>query len=420
MKTLYFECGMGAAGDMLMAALLELHPDPQGFIERLNGIGIPRVRIEKEPVRRCGISGTGIRVLIDGETEEHIHEHGHTHEHEHEHTHVHEHEHEHTHKHEHSSMHDINDIICGLNVSDKIKNDALAVYGLIAEAEGNAHACDIDHIHFHEVGSMDAVADITGVCMLIDELAPDRITASPIHVGSGTVKCAHGILPVPAPATEYILRSVPIYGGRISGELCTPTGAALLKYFVDEFVEENRMVVNKTGYGMGKRSFYDNNGTEVLSTVRAMLGDSRSGEDKIILLSCNIDDMTGEQMGFAVEQIMAGGALDVFTAPIYMKKNRPGMLLTVLCRVADKEKLARLVFKYTTTIGIRELAANRYVLERTTEVRSTEYGDITVKHSEGYGVKRSKAEYEDLRRAAIENNMSLSEIIPLCADQKKD
>lgn len=324
MKTLYLECNMGAAGDMLTAALLEIHPNPRDFIERLNALQIPGVHMEREDSEKCGIRGTHMVITVGGEEEEscdvyehcgevhgHIHEHGgevhgeHGHIHEHiyghdgevhgEHGHIHEHggemhgehghmhvhdgemhgayghmheHHDHMHTHTHSSMEDITELIMRLELEDSVKQDAIAVYRLIAEAESHVHGKPVEQIHFHEVGTMDAVADVISVCMLIQELKPERIAASPVHVGSGHVRCAHGILPVPAPATAYILRGIPIYGGQVRGELCTPTGAALLKYFVKEFGNMPVMRMEKIGYGMGKKDF------EMANCVRAMWGES--------------------------------------------------------------------------------------------------------------------------------------------------
>ncbi len=448
MKTLYFECNMGAAGDMLMSALLELCPEPDGFIERLNNIGIPDVKVVRRKVLKCGIQGTGVDVLVGGvEEDEHMyelshehdhnrnhdhnndhehnrdhshiherdHEHGHGNEHGHGHDHDHDHDHEHGHGHEHgghshTGMDEIRGVINGLGISDKIKADVLAVYNLIAEAESRAHGRSVEQIHFHEVGAMDAVADITGVCMLIDELKPDRIVTSKIHVGSGRVRCAHGLLPVPAPATAHILQGVPTYGGAVQGELCTPTGAALLKYFTDEFADLGAMSVSKIGYGMGKRSFFTKDGVEILSAVRAMLGETEDKTDNIIMLSCNMDDMTGERAGFAVERLLEGGALEAYTAPIYMKKGRPGIALTVLCDERTKDDMVRLIFKYTTTLGIRELRLGRYGLSRSEETVNTEYGEVRVKRSSGYGVTKLKAEYDDLRRLAVENGLDITDI----------
>ncbi len=231
---------------------------------------------------------------------------------------------------------------------------------LIAEAESKAHDKPVSEIHFHEVGTMDAIADIASVCLLLHKLAPDQIIASPIHVGSGQVKCAHGILPVPAPATAYILKDVPIYSGQIRGELCTPTGAALLKHFVTSFGEMPMMTPTSTGYGMGKKDF------PAANCVRIIQGESFAAEaaDTICELSCNVDDMTGEDVAFAVETFLENGARDAFTIPCTMKKGRPGLLITVLCSEADREKVAQLMLRHTTTLGVRMTTKERRILAR--------------------------------------------------------
>ena len=301
-------------------------------------------------------------------------------------------------------MHDIEHIVHSLPVSDKVKQDILAVYGLIAEAESCAHGVPVSEIHFHEVGTMDAVADVAAVCLLMDRIAPDQAIASPVHVGSGQVKCAHGVLPVPAPATAYILRDVPIYGGGIKGELCTPTGAALLKHFVTRFGDMPVMKTGAIGYGMGKKDF------PAANCVRVLLGETENAGDTITELSCNVDDMTGEAVGFAMDALFAAGALEVYTVPIGMKKSRPGTLLCVMCRESDKEEMVKQIFKHTTTIGIRENVYKRYTLERSVETVQTRYGEIRKKISRGYGVTREKYEYEDLARAAREHDISVSQV----------
>ena len=288
-----------------------------------------------------------------------------------------------------------------LNLPERVREDVLAVYGLIAQAESHAHGVPVEQIHFHEVGTMDAVADITAVCLLMHRLGPDEVVASPVHVGSGQVRCAHGILPVPAPATAYILQGVPVYGGSIQGELCTPTGAALLKHFVTRFDSMPAMRTRAIGYGMGKKDFPQAN------CVRAMLGDSEDRTDSVTELSCNVDDMTAEQIGYAMESLLSQGALDVFTIPVGMKKSRPGTLIRVLCREQDREHMVELLFRHTSTLGIRETMARRYVLDRTLETLSTPYGTVRRKVSTGYGVTRSKLEYEDLARIASEKGMSI-------------
>lgn len=269
-KTLFFECKMGAAGDMLGAALLELCEDREAALDELNRIGIPSVRFEAFRVEKAGIFGTRLAVRVDGVEEAELtasdHRYHHYHDHDHPHTHEHHHDHAHPHAHEHRGFAEIEAIISGLSVSDTVKANALAVYRLIAEAESKAHQIPVTQIHFHEVGALDAIADIVAVCFLIEELNPDQIVASPIHLGSGVVRCAHGVLPVPAPATAEILLGVPTYGGEIDGELCTPTGAALLKYFANRFGPQPLMVMERIGYGMGKKDFCAAN------CVRAFLG----------------------------------------------------------------------------------------------------------------------------------------------------
>ena len=414
MKTLYIECNMGAAGDMLLASLAELTGDVKACEDKLNSLGIPGVTYRFEESIKCGIKGTHAHVTVNGvEEDEHLHEHGHSHE-EHHHDHHepsreelensleitrdqelqigehHEHHHDHDEHHHHTSLSDIENIIGGLNVSDKVKSDALDVYGLIAEAESKAHGKPVSDIHFHEVGTMDAVADIVGVCVLLEQIKPGRIMASPLATGYGQVRCAHGILPVPAPATAYIIRGIPTYSGDVEGELLTPTGAALLKHFAASFGARPVMSITATGYGMGKKDF------EKANMLRTFLGDSDGEDDKVLEIECNVDDMTGEEIGYATGILIENGALDVFTTPVSMKKNRPGILITVLVKPEDKEKFARLIFKHTTTIGIRYSERDRYRLARREEKVLTRYGEVRVKISEGFGVTKAKPEYDDV------------------------
>ena len=428
MKTLYLECNMGAAGDMLTAALLELHPDPQGFVERMNRLGLPGVVFAAQPAVKCGITGTQASVTVGGEEEEshdvplhshvhetaqdeahpgHTHDHVHVHDHDHEHTHDHEHSHGHEHghgHHHHAGMGDIRHILSHLDIPQPVRQDAEAVYQLIAQAESHAHGRPVEEIHFHEVGTLDAVTDVVAVCWLLHDLAPEQIVASPVHVGCGQVRCAHGILPVPAPATAYILQGVPTYGGSVQGELCTPTGAALLKHFVQRFGPSPVMRVEKTGYGMGKKDF------EAANCVRAMLGQTQEESATIAQLACNLDDMTPEALGFAQERLWEAGALDVTTAPIGMKKNRPGVQLTCLCRLEDREKLVSVLFAHTTTLGVRESLCTRYTLARSQRTVETEHGPVRVKEARGWGVTREKPEYEDVANIAREQGLTLDQV----------
>ena len=415
MKTLYLECNMGAAGDMLAAALLELYPQPEEFVRRMNSLGIPGVEFSAQPAVKCGITGTHVSVTVHGEEEEsqdvHLHHHDHHHDHEHAHDHDHDHhehehhEHDHGHgHHHHAGMGDIRHILSHLDIPQDVREDAEEVYELIALAESHAHGRPVEEIHFHEVGTLDAVADVVAVCWLIHDLAPEQILASPVHVGWGQVRCAHGILPVPAPATAHILRDVPTYGGSVEGELCTPTGAALLKHFAQSFGPSPVMRVEKIGYGMGKKDF------EAANCLRAMLGETQEGRETNAQLCCNLDDMTPEALGFVQERLWEAGALDVTTTPVGMKKNRPGVLLTCMCRLEDRERLVSLLFRHTTTLGIRESQCSRYTLSRSQRSLETPWGPVRIKTSAGWGVTREKPEYEDLAKIARDQDLPLDKV----------
>ncbi len=383
---------MGAAGDMLLASLAELTGDVKACEDKLNSLGIPDVTYEFEKSVKCGIEGTHAHVAVHGvEEDEHMHEHAHEHE---VHEHHHEHEHEHEHHHHHTHMSDIENIINGLNVSDKVKSDALAVYGLIAEAESKAHGKPVTDIHFHEVGTMDAVADIVGVCVLLEQIGAGKIVVSPLATGFGQVRCAHGILPVPAPATASIIEGIPTYSGDVEGELLTPTGAALLKHFADCFGTRPVMAIEKTGYGMGRKDFAKAN------MLRTFIGEADNESDKVVEMKFNVDDMTGEEIGYATGVLMDNGALDVFTTSVYMKKNRPGILFTVLVKLEDKEKFAKLIFENTTTIGIRYNEMERFKLKRREEKVMTKFGEVSFKVSEGFDVTKTKPEYDDVKGIA--------------------
>ena len=396
MKILYFDCSMGAAGDMLTAALRELIPDRAAFVARLNAFGIPGVEYRAEPSVKCGISGTHVRVRVDGAEEQESlvtsQQSLGTHEHE--------------HHHHHTGMHGIAHLVQDhLALPEAVKKDVLAVYRLIAEAESKVHGVPVEEIHFHEVGSLDAVADVAAVCLLIHELKPAQILCSPVHVGCGQLRCAHGIMPVPAPATAELLRDVPIYGGEIQGELCTPTGAALLRYYVNKFGAMPVMRTQAVGYGMGTKDF------PAANCVRALLGETAEQEtDEVLELRCNLDDMTGEAVGFAAERLLEAGALDVWTEAIGMKKGRPGTTLCVLCKHEDRDSMISLLFRHTTTLGVREAVLRRSVLTRRAETVETAFGPVRRKLAAGYGAERVKYEYEDLARIAKEQGISLDAV----------
>lgn len=388
MKILYIECSMGVAGDMLMGALYELlnDEDRKKFTDKMNLLGIEGLHVEAVPSVKCGINGTHMNVTIDGheELESHHSEH---------------------HHHHGASMHDIRHVIDAAGISENVKKNAVEVYECIAQAESRVHGKSADEIHFHEVGSKDAMADVIGCCMLIDIIGADRIVVSPVTTGFGNVRCAHGILPVPAPATALILNDVPLRAGSIEGELCTPTGAALVKHYADEFGNMPQMTVSRIGYGMGTKDF------AAANCVRVFVGIQATRTAKMIVqLCCNIDDMTAEELGYATELLMDEGALDVYTTAIGMKKSRPGTLLTVMCREEDRERIAGLIFRNTTTLGMRVYHCERMILERSEKTLHTEFGDVRCKEASGYGVVRSKLEYDDVRRLAKSSGRSIREI----------
>lgn len=442
MRALYLECNMGAAGDMLMAALLELHPDQKGFVDRMNRIGLPGVRVEQETAVKCGITGTHLMVKIKDTEEEsadipspcgyaggHMHNccqsHAHdfdSHEHAHdncqansrEHEHdsrqadSHEHDsrqaHSHGHEHAHRGMDEIYRIVDKLTLPEKVKKDVKNIYRIIAEAEGRVHGKPVTEVHFHEVGMLDAIADITGCAMLIHELKADRIIVSPLCTGFGQVRCAHGILPVPAPATALILEGIPVYAGNIEGELCTPTGAAIVKYFASSYERMPKMTIQKIGYGMGKKDF------AAANCIRAIIGGVDDGADEIIEFCFNIDDMTAEEIGYATELFLKEGALEAFTTPIGMKKSRPGTLVSVMCRKQDRDRMAELIFLHTSTIGIREYIGSRMVMQRSERTVESGFGPVRIKESSGYGVKKEKPEYEDLKEISVRTGIPIRDI----------
>lgn len=450
MKTIYLECNMGAAGDMLMGALYEICEQKEWFLHKMNEIFQPYgISLTAESVTKCGIRGTHMQVLVSGEEEgalthshdqkkhpeaTHTHSHG-TEEHAHEiMTHSHDvtahshdvtaHSHEtsshmhngadaaaHSHHHIHTDYHSVLDRIHSLDLADEVKADAAAIYQFIGEAEAKVHGTSLEQIHFHEVGTLDALADVVGCALLIHLIAPEQILASPVHVGNGFVTCAHGVLPVPAPATAELLKGIPYYTGSITSELCTPTGASILKYYVSRFFPMPAITTSAIGYGMGKKDF------EFANCIRAFLGDTKDYreeedacfcDDTILSISCNIDDMTGEALGLATEILMAAGALDVYTIPIQMKKNRPGVLLTCFCEPENREKFTGLFLLHTSTRAVRYQTFERAKLESTFETRSTSYGDIRIKKSTGYGIQKEKPEFEDLKSVVLKNGCSMS------------
>ena len=452
MKTLYIECKMGAAGDMLMSALFELLSDEEQskFINTINRLLGSDIQIDVENKKTCGICGSHIHVKVMGIEEnpldntlhenEKIHVHiqesnstnhhdcNFTHDNNHNinQDHYHNHNHNHNHYHNHYSYDSVKHIIENMDIDDNVKHNALSIYEIIGNAEAKVHNTSLENIHFHEVGSLDAMVDIMGCCILISYINPDKIICSPIHVGNGTVKCAHGVLPVPAPATAEILQQIPYYTGSIDTELCTPTGAAILRHFVDEFCDMPTMNIEKIGYGIGNKEFDIANAVRIfygnLSNTNAKIAKHVSSDcedyliDHILEISCNLDDMTGEELGYAMEVLLDAGALDVFFQPIYMKKNRPGVLLKCFCEKSKKELFTDLFFRHTTTRGVRYMEYDRTKLSSSFEEIQTCAGSVRNKISTGKEIRKSKLEFDDLKKIAKALDVSLDEAKKLIFD----
>lgn len=408
-KTLYLECSMGAAGDMITAALYELldEKEKKEFCQVMNKEELG-ICVIPEKAEKCGVQGTHIKVLIEGQEEDsgkkHTKEHSHHKHHHSNHENTYHHS-QHHHTHHHASLAEVYSIIDTYTVKESVRNRAKAVYKQIAEAESHAHGKPVSEIHFHEVGMKDAIADVLNTCWIADRLSVDKVIVSDINVGFGEVHCAHGILPVPAPATAFLLQGAPTYQGEVRGEMCTPTGAALLQHLKTGFGKMPVMKVEKIGYGMGKKDFPQAN------CIRAFLGEETGNlSDKIVELSCNLDDMTGEEIAFATETLRMAGALDVYTETIAMKKNRPGVKLVCICNPIDADRMVQMILKNTTTWGIRRLEYDRYILERYVETVETEYGCVTIKKGTGYGITKWKPEYEDMAAIAESKKISIKEV----------
>ena len=423
---LYLECNMGASGNMLMAALYELLPDKNSYRNKMEQLCLPGVTFEYTTATKCGITGTHIAVKVGGIEEisdDHKRKQGdgssalydqhHDNDYDHNHHRTKQgdgssalkdqhqdnnYDHNHHHNGHRYGYEEILELIRGLVLPEKVKKDALGIYRIIGEAEAAVHGLPINEIHLHEIGSLDAVADVVGCSLLIDMLGVTEITASPVHVGYGSVRCEHGILPVPAPAATEILKGVPIYSGCIEGELCTPTGAALLKHFATRFESMPLMAVVRTGYGMGTKDF------EAANCLRAFLSEKEGADsensDVVCEISCNLDDMTPEAIGAAFDVLFENGALDVYATPIVMKKNRPAVMLACLCEEGKRDSIAQLMLENTTTIGVRITTCSRVLLDRSVETVLTGYGQIRVKRAHGFGMIKLKPEYDDVQAAA--------------------
>lgn len=380
---------MGASGDMILGALYDLAPDRDKIIEKLNSF-FPDVKVTVSEREKLGTWGKHIKVEIGGVEEESIDVNGHDHS-------------QDEFPHSHSSRMDIYHNIESLPVSDIVKANALSVFNSVLEAESVVHKTTVSKVHLHELGNLDAIIDIVGACMMIESINPDRIIASAVNAGSGFVRCAHGIVPVPAPATTILMEGMKVYTSEIRGELTTPTGAAILGHFCEDYIPMPAMNIKQNGIGVGNKDF------ELPNVLRAFLGEAEE-ERKVSELIATLDDITSEQLSFATEVLMENGALDAYITPITMKKGRSAFMLTCLVKKGQEEKFASLIFRHTTTIGVRYREYDRFTLSRKIIARDTKFGPVRYKVSEGYGVKREKAEFEDLKKISMETGLSIEDI----------
>ncbi len=428
MRIAYLDCFSGISGDMFLGALLDAGVPAKLLEKTVSSLDLD-ARLEIGRVQRSGISATKVDVLVAGErdlpreeywkkaappvarrrTAKRTHEHGHGHAHEH----GHDHDHHHVHGREHGrSLSAIRKIIAAAPISDHSKRTATAIFQALGKAEAKVHHTDIEKIHFHEVGAVDAIVDIVGAAVGAEALGVEEFVCSPLNVGGGTIECAHGTFPVPAPATVELLKDAPVFSSGIQAELVTPTGAAIVHSLARRFAPLPAMKLAATGYGAGSRDFPGHaNVLRILvgETVEASLP---AGRETIAVLEANLDDLNPQVVGYAIERALAEGALDVFATPVQMKKNRPGTMLTVLCRPGDADRLAKLLFTETSTLGVRIREEARRTLARR-EVRvTTPWGKVRVKVANLNGsVANFAPEYEDCRRIAAQHKLPLKTVL---------
>lgn len=425
MRILYYDCFSGISGDMNLGALVDIGVDKEYLTNELSKLNVSGYELSIKRDVKNGISGTKVDVILENnhindECDNHNHNHDHHHAHEHGHQHEDNHIHVHTeiNHHEHRNFRDIENIIESSSLNENIKNISLKIFKKVAEAEAKVHNKSIEEVHFHEVGAVDSIVDIVGTAICLDYLKVDTIKCSTIEVGSGFVKCAHGLLPIPAPATAEILKDKPIKAN-IPFEATTPTGAAILAYAVDEFTDSKNFSIKKIGYGIGTKDNKD-----VPNILRVFIGeenltdqpmdeckDTYFLQDEVEVMECNIDDMNPELYEYVMEQLFSNGALDVYMTPIIMKKERPGVKLNVLY-APDKGKIIReIVLMQTTTLGFRKYKVQRNMLKREFSKIKTKYGEITVKNAYYNGkIIKSKPEYEECKKIALDNNVNINEI----------
>ncbi len=424
MKTLYFDCSSGISGDMTVAALLDLGGDRKALEEGLASLGVSGYRLEFGRAQKNGIDAFDFTVVLDDDGHHHDHHHDHDHDHQHGHSHDdHDHDHDHHHDHHHSDDHhhgeshvhrgfgDIRALIEQSPLPPRVKELSLRIFQVVAEAEAKVHRKPLDEVHFHEVGAVDSIVDIVGTAILIDNLGVERVLCSPLSEGRGTIRCQHGVIPIPAPATLEIVRkhSIPLRITEQQGELVTPTGAAIVAALVDEFAVPEEFSVTAIGYGAGKRNY-----PHTANVLRVMAVEEKQppkGVDWVCELTCNLDDIASEALAFACEELMVAGALDVWVTPATMKKGRPGHILSLLCQPERQEEFAKLLLRYTSTIGVRSSLRERRVMERRQFSVETPYGAVLVKESTMEGVQKIKVEFESAKAIAKEKGLPIDRVL---------
>ncbi len=438
-KTLYFDCFSGASGDMVLGALLDLGMPIDGLRAALGSLAIEYGGVAADRVLRAGVSATKFRALVeepepagtdshahphahaDGAVHSHAHAHSHadgavhTHEHAHGHGHdhshaadAHPHTHKHAHHHGHHSLAEITASIGRSALSPAGRRRAIEMFERLAEAEAAIHAMPVEAVHLHEVGALDSIIDIVGAVYGLEWLGASVVTASPLNVGSGTVVCAHGTFPVPAPATARLLRGAPIYAGAVAAELVTPTGALIVTGYASTFGPLPAMRLERIGYGAGSRDFAGHP-----NVLRLLVGDTAAGAaaQRIVSIACEIDDMNPQLFGPLMDRLSEAGALDVFYGAVQMKKNRPGTLVTVLARPEDREAIAGVMFAHTTTIGIRYQEMLRDCLDREIMAIDTPLGAIRFKVASRDGrVLNAAPEFDDCARVAAERRVPIKDV----------
>jgi uncharacterized protein (TIGR00299 family) protein len=391
-KTLYLDCFAGASGDMLVGAMLDCGLDFETLRSELLKLGVEGYELSLKRVDCSGISAAKFDVHLTGEAHSHDHEH-HRH---------------HEHHHEHRSLTEIKRIISSSNLNEQVKQRAQAIFQRIGEAESKIHDIPIEAVHFHEVGAIDSIVDIVASGVAFDALKIERIVSSPLHVGSGAFQCAHGTYPVPGPATAELLRGVPIYSKDIEGELVTPTGAAIISTLAESYGPMPMMRIEKIGYGAGTRDY-----PKFPNALRAIIGETEEDADSapttVTVIEASIDDLNPQVFGYLMEKALEAGALDIFYTPAQMKKNRPGVLMTLLCKPPDRERMCDLIFRETTTLGVRYRYERREILTREFVTVETEYGPIRIKVSRARDgrVMNVSPEFEDCRVAAEKSGVGL-------------